>query len=32
VLESGDIRRELEVFGGGTRLTLWHNTHRRFIS
>src|SRR5216683_675570 len=27
-----DIRWELEVFGGGTRLTLWHNIDRRFIS
>ena len=27
-----DIRWELEPFGGGTRLTLWHNIDRRFIS
>ena len=27
-----DIRWELEQFGGGTRLTLWHNIDRRFIS
>src|SRR5207249_2364660 len=27
-----DIRWELEVFGGGTRLTLWTNIDRRFIS
>jgi uncharacterized protein YndB with AHSA1/START domain len=26
------IRWELEAFGGGTRLTLWHNIDRRFIS
>ena len=32
VLEYGDIRWELEAFGGGTRLTLWHSIHRRFIS
>ena len=36
VLEYGwgdhDIRWELEAFGGGTRLTLWHNIGRRFIS
>ena len=32
VLEYSDIRWELEAFGGGTRLTLWHNIHRRFIS
>ena len=32
VLEYGDIRWELETFGGGTRLTLWHNIDRRFIS
>ena len=32
VLEYGDIRWELEAFGGGTRLTLWHNIDRRFIS
>ena len=28
----GDIRWELEALGGGTRLTLWHNIDRRFIS
>jgi uncharacterized protein YndB with AHSA1/START domain len=27
-----DLRWELEDFGGGTRLTLWHNIDRRFIS
>ena len=32
VLEYGDIRWELEPSGGGTRLTLWHNIDRRFIS
>ena len=32
VLEYGDMRWELEAFGGGTRLTLWHNIDRRFIS
>jgi hypothetical protein len=32
VLEYSDIRWELEDSGGGTRLTLWHNIDRRFIS
>jgi uncharacterized protein YndB with AHSA1/START domain len=32
LLEYGDIRWELEPLGGGTRLTLWHNIDRRFIS
>ena len=32
VLEYGDIRWELEATGSGTRLTLWHNIDRRFIS
>ena len=32
LLEFGDIRWELEAFGGGTRLTLWHKIDRRFIS
>jgi uncharacterized protein YndB with AHSA1/START domain len=32
VLEYGDTRWELERFAGGTRLTLWHNIDRRFIS
>ena len=32
VLEYHDIRWELEAFGSGTRLTLWHNIDRRFIS
>ena len=32
VLEYNDIRWELEAFGGGTRLTLWHSIDRRFIS
>lgn len=27
-----DLRWELEAFGGGTRLTLWHNIGRRFVS
>ena len=32
VLEYNDIRWELEPWGGGTRLTLWHSIDRRFIS
>ncbi len=32
VLEYTDTRWELEAFGGGTRLSLWHNIDRRFIS
>ncbi len=32
VLEYSDIRWELEALDGGTRLTLWHNIDRRFIS
>jgi uncharacterized protein YndB with AHSA1/START domain len=32
VLEYNDTRWELEAFGGGTRLTLWTNLDRRFIS
>jgi len=32
VLEYDDTRWELEAFGGGTRLTLWTNIDRRFIS
>ena len=32
LLEYGDTRWELEASGGGTRLTLWHNINRRFIS
>jgi hypothetical protein len=32
VLEYNDIRWELEAFGAGTRLTLWHNIDHRFIS
>ena len=32
VLEYGDTRWELEAFGGGTRLTLWHNIDRGSIS
>ncbi len=31
-LEYNDTRWELEAFAGGTRLTLWHNIDRRFIS
>ena len=32
LLEYNDMRWELEPFGNGTRLTLWHNIDRRFIS
>jgi len=32
VLEYGDIRWELEGLGSGTRLTLWTNIDRRFVS
>ena len=32
VLEYDDTRWELEPLGSGTRLTLWHNIDRRFIS
>ena len=32
VLEYNDTRWELEAFGSGTRLTLWTNIDRRFIS
>src|SRR5271163_2255082 len=32
LLEYSDMRWELEAFGGGTRLTLWHNIDRRFIA
>jgi uncharacterized protein YndB with AHSA1/START domain len=32
VLEYNDTRWELEPIGSGTRLTLWHNIDRRFIS
>ena len=32
LLEYGDMRWELESFGSGTRLTLWHSIDRRFIS
>ncbi|HKF51662.1 MAG TPA: SRPBCC domain-containing protein [Candidatus Acidoferrales bacterium] len=32
MLEYGDLRWELEPFGGGTRLRLWHNIDRRFIA
>ena len=28
----GDLRWELEPVGSGTRLTLWHNIDRRFVS
>lgn len=28
----GDVRWELEAFGGGTRLTLWSDINRRFIA
>src|SRR6516162_6557887 len=32
VLEYNDTRWELEALGDGTRLTLWHDIDRRFIS
>ncbi len=32
LLEYSDMRWELEPVGRGTRLTLWHNIDRRFIS
>jgi len=32
VLEFGDIRWELELTSGGTRLTLWTNIDRRFVA
>ncbi|HTW79173.1 MAG TPA: SRPBCC family protein [Terracidiphilus sp.] len=32
VLELSDMRWELEPEGSGTRLTLWHNIDRRFVS
>ncbi len=32
VLEFGDMRWELEAVGAGTRLRLWHQIDRRFIS
>jgi uncharacterized protein YndB with AHSA1/START domain len=32
LLEYNDVRWELEAVGDGTRLTLWHNIDRRFIS
>jgi uncharacterized protein YndB with AHSA1/START domain len=32
VLEYNDTRWELDTVAGGTRLTLWHNIDRRFIS
>jgi hypothetical protein len=32
MLEYGDIRWELEAFGSGTRLTLWHKIDRRFVA
>src|SRR5580700_7102955 len=32
VLECNDTCWELEAFGDGTRLTLWHSIDRRFIS
>jgi uncharacterized protein YndB with AHSA1/START domain len=32
LLEYDDTRWELEPLGNGTRLTLWHNIDRRFIS
>ena len=32
LLEYDDTRWELEAHNGGTRLTLWHNIDRRFVS
>jgi uncharacterized protein YndB with AHSA1/START domain len=32
VLEYSDMRWELEALSGGTRLTLWHNIDRRYVS
>jgi uncharacterized protein YndB with AHSA1/START domain len=32
LLEYLDMRWELEAFGSGTRLTLWHSINRRFIA
>jgi uncharacterized protein YndB with AHSA1/START domain len=32
MLEYGDMRWQLEPLGTGTRLTLWHNIDRRFVS
>ena len=32
LLEYDDTRWELEALNGGTRLTLWHNIDRRFVS
>jgi uncharacterized protein YndB with AHSA1/START domain len=32
VLEYNDTRWELEPYGGGTRLTLWHKIDRRFVA
>jgi hypothetical protein len=32
LLEYGDIRWQLEAFGGGTRLTLWHQIDRGYIA
>jgi uncharacterized protein YndB with AHSA1/START domain len=32
VLEFSDMRWELEEWGGGTRLTLWHSIDRRFVA
>jgi uncharacterized protein YndB with AHSA1/START domain len=32
VLEFSDMRWELEAFGDGTRLTLWHSIDRRFVA
>ena len=32
VLEYDDTRWELEAYGGGTRLTLWHKIDRRFVA
>jgi hypothetical protein len=32
LLECGDMRWELEAWGKGTRLTLWHNIDRRYVS
>jgi hypothetical protein len=32
LLEYNDTRWELEAYGGGTRLTLWHKIDRRFVA
>src|SRR6516162_6834785 len=32
LLEYDDTRWELEAYGGGTRLTMWHKIDRRFVA